>query len=252
MRRVSILAGAAALLILPAAALSASVPHNSGEIRANSEVERLWADPAIRAALEEMAAEYLKPGEPVDEGKPTVDLRAAVANAPGGIPGNYVLSVDGEGERFVSTYAPVPVAAFIPNEWKLVSSFGSIDETLQDAGLGVGSIDDGYYVVVRADIWIEGKNECGSRIIGAQLYKGPGTQSEESAELAHGLNLAFTALTAAMDGKTVCTRYYPQTDGSYKAVLLLPDGRSLGKGSDPEERITIVPVEPLEALLGLE
>ncbi|MEA3046978.1 MAG: hypothetical protein QOJ53_1310 [Sphingomonadales bacterium] len=198
----------------------------------------------FRAAVAQMRAELLQPGERVegwDRGgaDPDAELRALGADR------YYFLNRDG-GALGVTILTDRPIADFAPAGWRIADSYGAAGEALETPQLDFMPFSARYVMASRARIWKQNDAGCWRNISHALLYEIPGTAPTEGDEI---IPLMFRMAILALEDQTVCSRADGNRAGGYRTRFFLPDGRSLPHLSSPDDLVTIVPAAPIERLI---
>lgn len=227
----------AALLATPAAAQEQLAPVPD-ELKA-----------VIQDTISATEVKLFRPGPlEADWSKGGVDLKSAIAGKPGGLTGNYLLSIDDEGRPSIWIYSSAPVTSFVPSSWKRIARIGDPDAGGPESVLAFGGLEGPYYVVTRGTEKRVGDASCASAPIGADLYKAPGGRNSEVEMPLEVAKLAFEALIAMGSKYSVCEKFEAAVDG-YTVRYFFEDGRSLPGMDEGKERISIVPAQPVAELL---
>lgn len=166
---------------------------------------------------------------------------------PGGTKQNYILAVDKDGDRSVIIVAVEDVAGAIPDSWNVLHQIGERQPSDGTTYLTIAHLDGPLFFAAWDTLRRVGDGFCSGGGVGAELYETSG--SAPTGELPEGMAHAlFTAVVKRMQDRTVCWRYDRQADG-YRVTYFLEDGRSLPTIDQFEERLTIVPAQPIEQLL---
>jgi hypothetical protein len=212
-----------------------------------SDQQQIAARAALESALDQMAAELLKPGE-VRPGweKGGVDIYQALESAPGGLGGNYLLSTDKDGERSITVVQPGAPADFLPDSWKLVVRSGA--QQIPTANVTILNLEGPYFVVGWETSRRVADAFCSSGGIGGELHRSSDTRPDS--EIPQYLLPALLNGTVKRFKDTrICWRFDRKGD-DYAVTYFLEDGRALPTMNDAEEMVTIVPAQPVEGLLG--
>jgi hypothetical protein len=216
---------------------AAAASHSS-----QGEDEAVVAD--FRAAIAEMRAELLAPGEFVegwDRGgaDPDADLRALGAET------HYFLNRNETGTG-VTILTDRPIADFAPAHWRIVDSYGSPSEPLDNPQVDFTPFTDRYVLGSRVSTWAQNDAGCWRNLSHALLYEIPGAPAREDDEIAP---LMFRMTILAMEDQTICIRSDGDRERGYRTRYFLPDGRELPQLSSPSDLLTIIPAAPVDELV---
>lgn len=202
---------------------------------------------AIEEAMDLAMAEMFRPGL-VQDGwdRGGVDVYKIVESMPGGSTGNFLLTVDNEGERSVEIVRARDRSALIPRDWKSVIRAGSA-QTGSDADiLAIMQLDGAFVIAGWESHRRVGDAFCSNGNIGAELY-----ETNETAETEIPRELipsVFHATIKHLESRTMCWRFDRDGDG-FKITYFLEDGRMLPAFNSSSERVTIVAARPISELL---
>lgn len=200
--------------------------------------------------LETWFADLLTLGEPEpgwsDGG---VDMQALWETAPGGTARHHLLSVNAAGDRQLMVSSGHALAALIPEGWTLIEQFGPDAAAAEPSDLQITPIDDRYIYVARGPTSRVGQAECSAGEPSVLLYERAGAPSDMAAGEARVL-LGY--LLDRFGNLLVCARFDELAPGRYAMRYYSEDGRPLVRLNEQREVIEIVPVGPIEALLGLD
>jgi hypothetical protein len=202
----------------------------------------------IQGAMDAALAEMLKAG-PQETGwnKGGSDVRAAAAAKPGGLTGNYLVTVDKDGEAAVTIFTTAPAAQFVPQDWKRISRIGDIDTAPTGSTLEFGNMDGPYYFVGRMAPKRVGDVICSSAPIGAELYQAPGGAGTDVMP-PEVIEFMFKSVTEMISKFTVCERFDAK-GADYSIRYYFEDGRTIPAMDAQNDRISIVPARPVAELL---
>lgn len=198
----------------------------------------------LRQAVEELRAAMLRPGERVagwDRGGVDIDgeLRARGAER------FYFLNRDSQGAS-VGIITPRPMADFAPPAWRVVDSYGTLDEPLPSPQLDFVYLSPRYVMATRTQFRRRRDVDCTAGISGALLYEVPGAPASPDDD---ALPIMFRLAILALEGQEFCVRTDGGPDLGYRSRVFTPDGVELPELSDPTGVTTIVPAAPLERLM---
>lgn len=231
---------AAAALALPAAPAVAAPPPVGEEATTGDDDDIVEV---LRAAVASLRERMFAPGPLVDGwdrggGDPDGELRAAGADR------HAFLLSSSEGPSVVMLTRR-PIADFAPAHWRAVDSYGSSAPPLDNPFVQFTVLTPRYVLAARANSRRIGDVDCADPIENAVLYEVPNVLASADDE---DIPIFFRIALLAGERQVVCSRY--DRDGeAYRVRAFLPDGRSLPQLDDEEERLTIVPLGPLDALL---
>lgn len=239
MKSFALLAGAAASLALPESV--PAQPPVALEAPADGQAQDLLA--ALRQAVTAMRTEMFAPGPAVpgwDEGgaDPDSELRRAGADD------HYFLisSEDGPSVVLLTSRA---IAAVAPEDWRVVDTYGSSAERLANPFVQFVALTPRYVLALRANSRRVAAVDCSDPVTNATLYEVPDAPASPRDD---DMPIFFRIALLAGEEQVVCSRY-DRVEGGYRVRAFLPDGRSLPRLDDAQERVTIVPAAPLETLL---
>lgn len=227
-----------------ALALAAAVPEAPGWAQISGEQDIQIADvEVLRRAVEDLRAAMLRPGERVegwDRGgaNPDAELRARGE-------GYFFLNRDSEGTS-VGIITQRPLSDFAPADWRIVDSYGSLDETLPSPQLDFIHLSPRYVVGSRTQFERRRDVDCTMGFSGALLYElpdAPATPGDES------IPIMWRLLILALEGQEICVRTEGSAATGYRGRVFLPDGTELPELSDPDGVTMIVPAAPIDQLL---
>lgn len=202
----------------------------------------------IKQAMDVAEAEMFRPGpQQPDWNQGGIDLRAAAAGKPGGLAGNYFVTVDKDGEAGVSIHTAAPAANFVPPTWKALSRIGDIDAAGPDSFLEFGSLEGAYYFAARGNAKRVGDAYCSAGPAGAVLYEDPDHQGE-NAIAPEVVKFLFETVIAMTAKYTVCERADVKGVG-YRVQYFFEDGRSVPAMDAQNDEVSIVPARPVAELL---
>lgn len=230
---------AAALLAVPAP-VPAQLPEPP-EPPAEAQAQDLLA--ALREAVTTMRAEMFAPGPAVpgwDQGgaDPDADLRRA------GAEDHVFLISSGDGPSVVLLTSR-SIAAIAPAGWRAVDSYGSSAEPLANPFVQFLALTPRYVLALRANSRRVASVDCSDPVTNAILYEVPDAPASPRDE---EMPIFFRIALLASEEQVVCSRY-DRVEGGYRVRAFRPDGRSLPRLDDEQERIAIVPAAPIESLL---
>jgi hypothetical protein len=234
--------------LVAAIVLAASAPAGMPAVRAQPGGEEAGGQSdadAFRAAVAEMRATMLRTGERVegwDRGgvDPDAELRAMGAER------HYFLNRGRDGAG-VTILTARPLADFAPAAWRIVDSYGSAAERLEDPQLDFQPLSARYVLGVRANVRRQNDAACYRDFSHALLYELPGAPASQYDEL---LPIMFRMTILALEGQTICVRSEGDRVRGYTSRYFLPDGRALPELDDPTGVTTIVPAAPVERLIA--
>ncbi|MFN3388214.1 MAG: hypothetical protein ACK40O_04735 [Allosphingosinicella sp.] len=239
MKRTTCLAAAAALTALAAPA-GAAVPTR-GETQAAAPSP---AD-AMRAMVEELRTEVLRPGETIQGwdvggGDPEAALRAKGADR------FYFLESEG-GKRNVGIVTERRITDFAPARWRVLDSYGSPVAYAENPSVGFTALGTRHFIGMRQDGYRENGIDCSRKFTHALLFEDPEAPADDTdTQSAIGL---FRIAIMAMEGQTICARSDGDAEAGWNVRYLLPDGRALPVMNDPPTHLAIVPAAPVDTLV---
>ena len=211
-----------------------------------SDQEQVAARAALETALNQMTVELLKPGPIRQEWeKGGVDIYKMLEASPGGSAGNYLLSVDKDGERSITIVRPDRSANYLPGSWKLVIRSGV--QPAPSSNVTILNLDGPYFVVGWETSLRVADAFCSSGGIGGELRQSSDVQSESEVP-DYLLPVLFNGAVKRFQDTRICWRFDREGDG-YAVTYFLEDGRTLPTMNEAQERVTIVPAGPVQALL---
>lgn len=198
----------------------------------------------FRAAIEEMRAHMLRPGERVegwDRGgaDPDSALRELGAEL------YYFLNRDGAATG-VTILTDRPIVDFAPAGWRIADSYGEAGERLDSPQLDFMPFSDRYVMASRASTWRQNDAGCWRSLSHAILYEIEDAPARPDDDI---IPIMFRMTILALEGQTICSRADGDRTSGYRTRFFLPDGRSLPELSAPEDLVTIVPAAPVDRLI---
>jgi len=198
----------------------------------------------LEAMVERLRGEMYRPGEQVpgwDRGgaNPDADLRAAGADS-------HYFRLQRPSGVGVVILSGRPIASFAPAGWRVVDTYGSAAASIDNPFVQFEALSPRYVVALRASSARRGDADCVDSVTNATLYERPDVAAGEADAQ---IPLMFRLLLLAAENQSVCTRYQGNRQEGYRALAFLPDGRSLPRLNESDERITIVPAAPIEQLV---
>jgi len=225
-----------------AAALSMATAPASAQEAGQGEGEQALGQ--FRAAVAQMRALMLRAGEPVtgwDQGgaDPDADTRAAGADR------FYQLntSVDGTG---VAILTDRPIRDFAPAGWRVVDSYGTADEALDQPQVDFMPFSERYVMAARSRSWRQNDANCYRDLNHALLYEVPGAAAGADDAT---VPMMFRMMILALEGETICVRTDGDRQAGYRTRYFLSDGRPLPELTDANSLTTIVPAAPVAELI---
>ena len=224
-----------------ALALAASAPA-AAQVSGEQDIQ--IADVAmLRQVVEELRATMLRPGERVpgwDRGgaNPDADLRARGEDW-------YFLNRGSDGTS-VGIITQRALADFAPADWRIVDSYGTLDEALPSPQLDFVHLSERYVMGSRTQFERRGDVDCTSGFSGALLYEVPGAPERPEDET---MQIMWRLLILALEGQEICVRTEGDAASGYRGRMFTPDGTELPELSDPDGVTLIVPAAPIERLL---
>ena len=224
-----------------ASALCAVVPA-AAQVSGEQDVQIADVE-VLRQTVAELRAAMLRPGQRVagwDRGgaNPDAELRSMGE-------GFYFLNRDSDGTS-VGIITQRPLSDFAPADWRIVDSYGSLDETLPSPQLDFVHLSARYVVGSRTQFERRRDVDCTSGFSGALLFEVPGAPAGPNDET---IPIMFRLLILALEGQEICVRTEGSAASGYRGRMFRPDGTELPELSDPEGVTTIVPAAPIEQLL---
>ena len=233
------LGAAAGLLLFPfeTALAVPAVPSTT-----QSEDEAALAE--FRAAVAEMRAEMLRPGDRVEGwnrggANPDADLRARGAD-------RFYFLTRGRDGTSVAILTDRPIRDFAPATWRVVDSYGSASESLTNPQLDFGAFSARYVMASRGQYRRIGDVDCQDNLSHALLYEVPGAPASPDDEI---VPMMFRIMILALEDQRICFRSDGDAERGYRGRFFLPDGRSLPQLDDLEAISTIVPAAPVDRLI---
>ena len=210
-------------------------------------MEDVQARAFMESLIAQFEAEILAPGPMVDGWNAQgADVEADLAARPGGKAGNYLLEVGKDGDRGVTVFSPESPTSVIPADWTMIAEIGDFHRA-GDFDLYAMQLDGPYFAVIRGANEQNGTAWCSSGWVQARLYEDSSVAEGSDLEPAV-VEMLFKAFVRRFEDKVICSRHDAETDG-YRARYFLPDGRSLPKMDELEEKAVIVPRGDLGELL---
>ena len=224
-----------------ASALCAAVPAPA-QVGGEQDVQIADVE-VLRQTVAELRAAMLRPGLRVagwDRGgaNPDAELRSLGE-------GFFFLNRDSDGTS-VGIITQRPLSDFAPADWRIVDSYGTLDETLPSPQLDFVHLSARYVVGSRTQFERRRDVDCTSGFSGALLYEVPGAPIAPNDET---IPIMFRLLILALEGQEICVRTEGSAASGYRGRMFRPDGTELPELSDPEGVTTIVPAAPIEQLL---
>lgn len=245
MKRLSVIAAALLLGAAGSAAAQGKPPATAPQQQDEGEPDDAEVLAMLQAAVADMRRSMFAPG-PAVEGwnrggaDPDAELRARGAD-------RNVFLLRSASEPSVVMLTERPIADFAPSGWRIVDSYGSATERVRAPFVQFTRLTPRYVIAMRAGSQRVGTADCTDPIAHAMLYEVPDAPESEDDET---LPLFFRIALLAGEGQIVCTRYVRDGEG-WRLNAFLPDGRSLPQLDRADDRLSIVPVGPVDALLRL-
>jgi hypothetical protein len=227
-----------------ASALCAAVPPAPAAAQTSGEQDVQIADvEMLRRTVEQLRASMFRPGQRVagwDRGgaDPDADLRSMGE-------GFFFLHRDSAGTS-VGIITQRPLSDFAPAGWRVVDSYGSLDESLPSPQLDFVHLSPRYVIGTRTQFERRRDVDCSSGYSGALLYEVPDAPAGPDDE---SIPIMFRLLILALEDQEICVRTEGSAASGYRGRMFRPDGTELPELSDPEGVTTIVPAAPIERLL---
>jgi|GEM_PF-1565325 len=244
--RLSTILIAVGLSVAPSAAAAQKPPAE-----AEAEAQAAPASPEealaeMQAMVERFRADLLTPGEVVPGwnaggADPEADLRRL------GAEDHYFVTRSEEEGTTVGIMTTRRIADFAPGNWRIVDSYGSAVDSLDNPSIDFVRLSPRYVIASRGNVVRRDNIQCSDRIGHAYLYEVPGAPASENDDMAP---LFFRIALLAQEGQTICSRYEGDAQSGWRLQVLLPDGRSLPQLTDASERLTIVEAAPIDRLLS--
>lgn len=198
----------------------------------------------LTAMVERLRSELYRPGERVpgwDRGgaNPDAELRAAGADT------HYFRTHRASGDGVV-ILSGRPISSFAPPSWRVRDTYGSAAAVLDNPFIQFDALSPRYVIGLRAGSARRGDVDCVDAVANATLYERPDAATSDADAR---IPLLFRLLLIAAEDQIVCTRYQGDRQSGYRGLAFLPDGRTLPRLNESEERITIIPAGPIEALV---
>jgi hypothetical protein len=198
----------------------------------------------FQAAVEEMRAEMLRPGDYVegwDEGgaDPDAELRAL------GAASHYFLT-RGSAGTLVGILTDRPIADFAPDGWRIVDSYGSGSTPLDSAQVDFMPLSARYVMATRTQLNRVNHVHCADNFAHALLFELP--EAPEAAE-DEGMEMMFRMMILALEDQMICVRSDGDPERGYRTRYFRPDGRELPGLTTGDEVSIIVPAAPVDQLI---
>jgi hypothetical protein len=239
MNRTLVFAAVAALLMLPA-----PIARATPELPAAQQSDEEEALAGLQAAIAEMRAAMLRPGDRVegwDVGGADLDAEIRARGAD-----RHYSVTSGDRGTSVGILTDRPIRDFVPAGWRVVDSFGSETADLDDVEVGFEALSPRFVVGVRGEIRRVNDVACFGSIDHALLFEVPGAPSRADDDM---MPVFFRMGVLAMEGQTICVRADGDDQNGYRLRYFLPDGRLLPELTDANEITRIVPAAPIDTLL---
>ena len=199
---------------------------------------------ALRQAVEELRSNMLRRGERVpgwDVGgvDPDAELRERGADR------FYFLNRDSAGTS-VGILTDRPPSDFAPAEWRIIDSYGSMEEALPDPQLDFLAFSPRYRMAMRSQFHRRRDVNCSAGISGALLYEVPDAPASPGDET---IPIMFRLILLALEDQEVCVRTDGDGDSGYRSRLFTPDGYELPELGDEQGVTFIVPAAPIDRLI---
>ena len=230
---------------LVAAALSAGAVHAQ---ESQSSLPPL-AQPAMEAVLDAAMAELMTPGPRRDDwNKGGTDLYGLLAAAPGGTAGNYILSVDKDGDRTALIAGLDDPAKAAPASWKVAARTGSAAGGGDSVDVTFGRLDGQSFFAGTQARQKVGDAFCSSGGMVGIRYTDPTAKAARA--LPPGMvDMMFALMVKRFEQQRICWRYDQDGDG-YRVSHFLDDGQYLPALDAACYRAKIVPDCPIDRLLA--
>jgi hypothetical protein len=197
----------------------------------------------LRAAVADMRATMLRPGERVegwDRGGADPDsvLRARGADR------HYFLTRGPDGVT-VTILTDRPITDFAPSSWQVIDSYGSAGASLPSPQLDFGAFSPRYVMASRSQFRRVNDVDCQDNLSHALLFEVPGAPARPGDEI---IPFMFRMIILALEDQMICFRSDGDAERGYRGRFFLPDGRALPE-LDDEAVSRIVPAAPIERLI---
>lgn len=208
-----------------------------------------FAQPAMEAVLDAAMAELMTPGPRRDDwNKGGADLYGLLAAAPGGTAGNYILSVDKDGDRTALVAGLDDPAKAAPASWKVAARTGSAAGGGDSVDVTFGRLDGQSFFAGTQARQKVGDAFCSAGGMAGIRYTDP--TAPATSELPPGMvDMMFALMVKRFEKQRICWRYDRDGDG-YRVSHFLDNGRSLPALDAAGYRAKIVPAEPIDRLLA--
>lgn len=229
---------AALTLVAGAAGAAPSVP--------NSEAEKALA--LLELAMDEAMAEFLETG-PVDANwtQGGSDIEGDLAKLPGGKTGNYLQSVDKDGDFSLEIRSDGEVDALVPENWTTIHEIGDVDR-VEEGSVLVLSLHGNYAIAVRGSSRRVGSAYCNGKFGGARLYHFDGPEGEKDLP-PEAMLLIMEMSVQRIEKQPICNRYDRDGEG-YRVRYFMEGGPTLPNVEEMAERAKLVRAGPVPELLG--
>jgi hypothetical protein len=235
------LAFAVAALLLVSVRPASAVPElPSTEEQRDAESLAQW-----RAAVAEMRATLLRPGQRVDGwdvggANPDAELRTRGADR------HYYVSSGGGNGTTVGILSDRPISDFVPRSWRVVDTYGTSDSISAPVEIGFQALTPRFVMAARGAIRRVNDVDCFAGITQALLFEVPDAPARSDDEM---MRILFRISLLALEGQTICTRSDGDPEHGYRFRYFLPDGHALPEMTDPNEITRIVPAAPVDQLI---
>lgn len=225
-------------------AFCAAVPAAPAAAQVSGEQDVQIADvEVLRQAVAELRATMLRPGERVpgwDRGgaNPDAELRARGESF-------FFLNRGLDGTS-VGIITQRPLSDFAPADWRIVDSYGSLDEALPSPQLDFVHLSPRYVMGTRTQFQRRRDVDCTPGFSGALLYEVPNAPASPDDDT---IPIMFRLLILALEGQEICVRTEGSAASGYRGRMFLPDGTELPELEDPDGVTLIVPAAPIDQLL---
>ena len=198
----------------------------------------------LQRAVDELRGEMFRRGPRVegwDVGgvDPDAELRERGADR------FYFLNRDSGGTS-VGIITTRPASDFVPAEWRVVDSYGTMAADLPSPQLDFIALSDRYVMAMRSQFERRRDVNCSPEVSGALLYEIPGAPARAGDET---LPIFFRLILLAVEGQEVCVRTEGDATSGYRSRVFTPDGYELPELSDEEGITILVPAGPIDQLL---
>jgi hypothetical protein len=233
MRKALSLLLASLLLLAAPAAASAQIDQTNPEGG--------FAD--LQAMVTQLRESLYRQGEQVagwDQGGADPDraLRAAGAD-------NHYFAIDGSHGRSIGILSTRPLTAFAPAGWRVIDTYGSSADRLDNPSLLFEMLSNRYAVGVRANGRRVRDVDCMAPIANATLYEIDGGAADPTDAM---IPVLFRVMLLAQDGQTVCSRAEGDAQRGWRLRTFTSEGRRLPE-LEEDELITIIPAGPVERIV---